>query len=146
MERRSEAPEVCRRSGALLGLIPFVFSTPLVGNWYYGGCQNVPSRLLPVTRLVSFLYSFICIIHAVRGRVEGLAAIRKRPSAVMAGQFAYFGALTVSLAAMVPMNVPGWMMALVAIYVAPVAATVATYAWLHRFDFATSTEKREDGR
>lgn len=133
-------------SGALLGLIPFVFSTPLVGNWYYGGCQNVPSRLLPVTRLVSFLYSFICIIHAVRGRVEGLAAIRKRPSAVMAGQFAYFGALTVSLAAMVPMNVPGWMMALVAIYVAPVAATVATYAWLHRFDFATSTEKREDGR
>lgn len=121
-------------SGALLGLIPFAFSTPIVGNWYYGGCQNVPSRLLPVTRLVSFLYSFICIIHAVRGRVEGLAAIRKRPSAVMAGQFAYFGALTVSLAAMVPMDVPGWTMALVAIYVAPVAATAATYAWLHRFD------------
>lgn len=130
-------------SGALLGLIPFAFSTSIVGNWYYGVCQNVPPRLLGVTRLASFLYSFICIIHAVRGRVEGLAAIRKRPSAVMAGQFAYFGALSLSLAAMLAMNVPGWTMALVAIYVAPIAATAATYGWLHRCDAAASTETAE---
>ena len=119
-------------AGALLGVIPLAFSTPLIGNWYYGGCQNVPPRILPTVRLVSFLYSFICIIHAVRGRVEGLAAIRRRPSAVMAGQFAYFGALTLALIAMLPMRIPGWAMAVMAIYVAPVAATVATYAWLHR--------------
>ena len=72
------------------------------------------------------------MIHAVRGRVEGLAALRKRPRAVMAGQVAYFCALVASLAAMLPMGVPGWTMALVSIYIAPVAAIGATYAWLAR--------------
>ena len=119
-------------AGLLLGIIPLAFSSPLIGNWYYGGCQNIPPRILGTTRFVSFLYSFICVIHAVRGRVEGLAALRKRPSAVMAGQFAYFGALVVVLAATLPMGLPGWAMAVTAIYIAPVAATVVTYAWLKR--------------
>ena len=114
-------------AGAILGLIPMAFSTPLIGNWYYGGCQNIPPRILSTTRLVSFLYSFICIIHAVRGRVEGLAALRKRPSAVMSGQIAYCGTLVASLAIMLPFGVPGWAMALISIYVAPIAATAATY-------------------
>ena len=117
-------------AGLLLGIIPLVFATPLIGNWYYGGCQNIPPRILGTTRFVSFLYSFICVIHAVRGRVEGLAALHKRPSAVMAGQFAYFGALVAVLSVTLPTGLPGWAMAVTAIYVAPVAATVATYAWL----------------
>ena len=117
-------------AGLILGIIPLVFSTPQVGNWYYGGCQNIPPRILGTTRLVSFLYSFICVIHAVRGRVEGLAALRKRPSAVMAGQFAYLGTLVAVLAVTLPLGLPGWAMAVTAIYIAPVAATVAVYAWL----------------
>ena len=120
-------------AGALLGLIPLAFSTPPIGDWYYGGCQNIPPRILGTTRLVSFLYSFICMIHAVRGRVEGLAALRKRPRAVMTGQIAYFLALVASLAAMLPLGVPGWTMALISIYVAPVAAICATYATLWKY-------------
>ena len=118
--------------GLLLGIIPLVFATPLIGGWYYGGCQNIPPRILGTTRFVSFLYSFICVIHAVRGRVEGLAAIRKRPSAVMAGQVGYFVALVIVLALTLPLGIPGWAMAVIAIYVAPVAATAATYAGLGR--------------
>ena len=117
-------------AGLLLGVIPLAFATPLIGNWYYGGCQNIPARILGTTRLVSLIYTFICVIHAVRGRVEGLAALRKRPSAVMAGQVGYFGALMISLAITLPLGVPGWAMAVTAIYVAPVVATIATYGWL----------------
>ena len=116
--------------GALLGIIPLVFSLPALGNWYYGTCQNIPPRILDTTRLVSFLYSFICIIHTVRGRVEGLAALKKCPNAVMAGQFAYFFALVLTLAVTLPTGMPGWGMSVLAIYVAPVAATVITYVWL----------------
>ena len=118
-------------SGVILGLIPLAFSTSFIGGWYYGECQNIPARILGTTRLASFLYSFICIIHAVRGRVEGLAALGKRPSAVMAGQVAYFCGLVASLAAMLPFGIPGWTMALVSIYIAPVCATAATYASLN---------------
>ena len=117
-------------AGLLLGILPLAFATPFIGNWYYGGCQNIPPRILGTTRLVSFLYMFICVIHAVRGRVEGLAALRKQPSAVMAGQVAYFVALVVVLAVTLPMGIPGWTMAVVSIYVAPIAATAATYAGL----------------
>ena len=117
-------------AGLLLGVVPFLFSLPSIGGWYYGKCQNIPLRILDTTRFVSFLYSFICVIHTVRGRVEGLAALKKCPSAVMAGQFAYFFALVVVLAIMLPIGVPGWAMSVSAIYTAPVVATAATYAWL----------------
>ena len=117
-------------AGLLLGIIPFLFSLPSIGNWYYGKCQNVPPHILDTTRFVSFLYSFICMIHTVRGRVEGLAALNKCPSAVMAGQFAYFFALVAVLAVTLPMGIPGWAMSVSAIYTAPVMATAATYAWL----------------
>ena len=117
-------------AGLLLGVIPLAFSTPLIGNWYYGCCQNIHPRILGTTRLVSFIYSFICVIHAVRGRVEGLAALRKRPAAVMAGQVGYFVALVLTLAVTLPLGVPGWAMAVIAIYVAPVVATLAIYGWL----------------
>ena len=117
-------------AGLLLGVIPFLFSLPSIGNWYYGTCQNIPPHILDTTRFVSFLYSFICMIHTVRGRVEGLAALNKCPSAVMAGQFAYFFALVAVLAVTLPMGIPGWAMSVSAIYTAPVMATAATYAWL----------------
>ena len=117
-------------AGAVLGLGPLLFSTPAVGNWYFGTYQNVPQRILGTTRLAIGIYSAICMIHAVRGRAEGLAALRKRPSAVFAGQVAYTAALFATLAALMPFGVPGWAMAVSAIFVAPTVATAAIYATL----------------
>ena len=117
-------------AGALLGLGPLLFSTPTVGNWYFGVYQNVPPRILCTVRLAIFIYSFICIIHAVRGRVEGLAALQKCPSAILSGQVAYTAALFMTLAVMLPLGVPGWTMAVTAIFVAPAVATAAMYVAL----------------
>ena len=117
-------------AGAVLGLVPMLFATPLVGDWYFGVYQNVPPRILGTTRLAIGIYSFICMIHAVRGRVEGLAALRKCPSAIMAGQIAYTVGLFTTLAILLPLGVAGWAMAVSAIFVAPVVATAAMYAML----------------
>ena len=116
-------------TGLLLGLVPFAFSLPGIGDWYYGRCQNIPPQILATARLASLLYSLICVIHTVRGLVEGIAALKKRPSAVMAGQIAYFASLVAVLAATLPTGMPGWAMAVLAIYIAPIAATAATYAF-----------------
>lgn len=118
-------------SGMVLGVLPFVLSLPGIGDWYYGQCQNVPPRILKTARLVSLMYSCICVIHAVRGRVEGLAALFKRPQAVMCGQITYTIALVAVLATLLPLGVPGYLMAVSAIYVAPIASTCAVYAALH---------------
>jgi len=111
-------------AGALLGLVPFAFSLPPLGDWYFGVYQNVPERLLATTRLAIGLYSGICMIHAVRGCFEGLAARNRRPRLVMAGQVAYTLTIFVSLATLLLCGVPGWLMAVSAITLAPAAALV----------------------
>ena len=119
-------------SGLLLGIIPFVFATPLVGNWYFGVFQNVPSRILPTARLACGIYAFICVIHAVRARLEGIAAARKRPKALMAGQIAYTVSLFLVCAILLPLGVPGWAMAVTAIFVAPVCVATTIGVALRR--------------
>ena len=118
-------------AGLCLGIIPFVFSLPFVGNWYFGHYQNVPDRILDTARLAIGIYSFICMIHAVRGRIEGIAAARKRPKAVMAGQIFYTVGLFTTCAILLPLGCAGWAIAVSAIFVAPVCATIAIYISLH---------------
>jgi len=114
-------------AGAALGVVPLVFSTSLLGNWYFGVYQNVPPRILGTARLAIFIYSFICIIHAVRGRIEGIAAFRKCPSAIMCGQIAYTTGLFATCAVLLPLGLPGWLIAVSAIFIAPICTTIAVY-------------------
>ena len=121
-------------AGAVLGLIPLAFSLPSLGNWYFGVYQNVPPRILDTTRLAIGIYSMICLIQAVRGRAEGLAAARKKPKSVMAGQIAYTGGLFCTCAALLPTGCAGWVVAISAIFFAPVCAILAIYATLGKND------------
>ena len=117
-------------SGAVLGIIPLIFSTPIVGNWYFGVFQNVPERILGTTRLAIGIYSAIAIIQAVRSRIEGIAAANKCPKAVMAGQIAYTIALVIVCAIMVPFGFAGWQVAVTSIFIAPICVTATVYAIL----------------
>ena len=119
-------------AGIVLGFVPLLFTLPSIGDLYFGGFQNVPERLRGTVRFVSGLYVFINVIQAIRGRVEGLAALAKKPYAVMAGQIAYTLALFTVLLSLLMLDVAGWKMAVCAIYFAPIAATVAVYAVLMR--------------
>ena len=117
-------------TGLLLGVIPLAFSMPVVGDWYFGVFQNVPDRILGTARLAIGIYSLICVIHAVRARIEGIAAARRCPRAVMWGQIAYTVSLFVTCATLLPLGCPGWVIAITAIFVAPVCVTAAVYASL----------------
>ncbi len=117
-------------AGAALGFIPFLFSLPAVGDWYFGSFQNVPPRILRTTELAIGIYAFIPVVHAVRARIEGVAAARRRPSAIMAGQIAYSTSLLLVCAVLLPLGCPGWAMAITAIFVAPVCVCATIYAAL----------------
>ena len=117
-------------AGAALGIIPFLFSLPHLGGWYFGTYQNVPPRILGTARLAVGIYSLICLIQVVRGRIEGIAAVRKRPDAVMAGQIGYTLALLATLSLLRPFGMPGWVMAVAAIFVSPAIAATSAYAAL----------------
>ena len=117
-------------AGAVLGVVPFLFSMPWLGDWYFGHYQNVPERLLGTAELAIGIYSLIAMLQAVRGRIEGIAAARRRPQAVMAGQIAYTVSLLVTCAILLPLGCTGWKMAVTAIFVAPVCTIAAIYAVL----------------
>ncbi len=117
-------------AGLLLGIVPLAFSTPLIGGWYFGTYQNVPPRIVGTARLAIGIYSLIAVIQAVRARVEGLAALAKRPKAIMAGQIAYTASLFTVCSILLPMGVPGWAMAVTAIFIAPICVTATIYAML----------------
>ena len=117
-------------AGLLLGVVPLAFSTPWLGGWYFGTYQNVPPRIVGTARLAIGIYSLIAVIHAVRARVEGLAALAKRPKAIMAGQIAYTASLFTVCSILLPMGVPGWAMAVTAIFIAPICVTATIYAVL----------------
>ena len=119
-------------AGLLLGVIPLAFATPWLGDWYFGVFQNVPARILPTAKLAIAIYSLICVIHAVRARIEGIASAMKRPGAVMFGQIAYTASLFAVCAVMLPLGCAGWSIAITAIFVAPVCVTVVIYATLAR--------------
>ena len=72
----------------------------------------------------------IAVIQAVRARVEGLAALAKRPKAIMAGQIAYTASLFMVCSILLPMGVPGWAMAVTAISIAPICVIATIYAVL----------------
>ena len=119
-------------AGGLLGIVLLAFATPWLGNLYFGSYQNVPARLLGTVRLAIALYAVEGAIQAVRGRLEGLAASLKRPKAIMAGQIAHTLALFLVLALLLPLGVPGWVMAVSAVLLAPVGAAVTVGAFIRR--------------
>lgn len=119
-------------TGLALGLIPLAFASSCLGNWYFGVYQNVPSRILGTVRLAVGIYALIAVVQAVRGRIEGIAAFRKNPKAVMAGQIAYTFGLFSTCAVLLPLGCAGWTIAVTAIFVAPVCTTITIYLMLAR--------------
>lgn len=118
-------------AGAVLGALLLSFCTPALANWYFGAYQNVKPEHLDLARGAVACYCAWPIFQAIRARVEGLAAVRKQPSAVMAGQITYLVALTVALAATLALGVAGWKMSVIAINTATLATITAVYTALH---------------
>ena len=77
-------------AGAGFGAILFALS--LCGpftRWYFCVFQKIPPESLGFAAMAVRVGAFISVLFALRGFVEGVAAVRLRPRAVLAGQAAY---------------------------------------------------------
>lgn len=119
-------------AGAILGAALVVFSLPGISTLYFGGYQNVAAADIGMAREAIALYALWPILLAIRARVEGIAAYRRRPRAVMVGQITYLAALVLALAITLALGVPGYRMSIIAIYFATFSTTLAIYAALRR--------------
>lgn len=119
-------------AGLVLGLVLILFSTPFVGYFYFEKFQHLSHEVTKTARLAVGIYSVICVIQAVRARIEGIAAARKRSDIVMKGQIAYTVSLLIVCSILLPLGCSGWAMAVTAIICAPLAVTGVVYAELSR--------------
>jgi len=77
-------------AGAALGAILLAVSnvTPFA-HWYLCVFQKIPPESLGLASAAVTAGAFVTILYGLRGFVEGLAAVRLAPRAVLAGQLAY---------------------------------------------------------
>jgi hypothetical protein len=112
-------------AGILLAVFPLVGQIPAVAEWYFGTIQNVPACDIPLAVRAMLLVSVLPIIQSLRGHAEGLAAWRKRPNAILAGQAMNLASLVCALFISLNLGVPGYLMGVIAILVA-VTMTLVT--------------------
>lgn len=112
-------------SGGLLSLFPLVGQIPAVAAWYFGSVQNLPAADIPLAMRAMLLVTALPVLQSLRGHAEGLAAWRRRPNAILAGQATNLASLVCTLFIAQSLGVPGYLMGVVAILVA-VTMTLVT--------------------
>ncbi len=111
-------------SGACLSLVLLLVQIPWVSRWYFCDVQNLQAWQVPLARQALWLAMLFPVLQAIRGHAEGLAAFRRRPNAVLAGQAVFFGVLVAVLVGLFQLRVSGYLMGITALC----AASAATFA------------------
>ena len=112
-------------AGLVLGFFLLLPALPGIADWYFHTVQSIPQENIGKARITMLVYAIWPVLQTLRGNAEGVAAVRKRPSAVLSGQIAYLGTLVAVLAATLHLGMPGWLMGVTAIIMATIATTVA---------------------
>lgn len=109
-------------AGLTLAGVVLLLQIPAVSRWYFGSVQNLIPEHIVLAKRVMLVAVLIPILQALRGHAEGLAACRKRPNAILAGQAVYLAALTVTLFILFYAHTPGYLIGIAAITIAIAAA------------------------
>lgn len=111
-------------SGLCLALPLLVMQLPILAEWYFCNVQNLPLEHVPLARNALWIALGLPLFQAIRGHAEGVAALRKRPNAVLAGQAVFFGVLVAVLVMLFHLKVAGYLMGLVSLSAAAIAAFI----------------------
>lgn len=84
--------------GAVFSAVTLVGQIPFLATWYFGYVQNLASDLIPAASRAMLVAMPIPLLQALRGQAEGLAAVRRRPNAILTGQALYLATLVCVLA------------------------------------------------
>jgi hypothetical protein len=114
----------CVAGLALAGVL-LLGQIPLLATGYFGMIQNLPAADIPLAMQVMLVACILPVLQTLRGHAEGLAAWRKRPNAILAGQAVYLASLVCALFFFLTFGVPGHLMGVWGIAIA-VAATFLT--------------------
>ena len=80
-------------AGAVLAMVSLLLQIPAVADWYFGSVQNLSAAEIPLAMRTMLIIGIFPLVISVKSYSEGLAAVRMRPSSILADQIAYLAAL-----------------------------------------------------
>ena len=136
-KRRVATFAVC--AGLLLSSCSIFMQIPQVAQWYFGNVQNLPPEHVALAQNAMLLIGLLPLVQSLRGHAEGLAAIKRRPNAILAGQAVYLATMVLALFVLLSTGaLPGYLMGAAAIHLAAFMALVTVRAGLVWGEFEDS--------
>jgi hypothetical protein len=126
-------------AGTVLGIIPLLFCVPGPSYFYYVKLQNLDPALLRLVRLTAVALAIYPVAVALRAYSEGLAAARRRPITILAGQSAFLGALAIASLICLALGMPGN-------YIGPSALIIANLVTAAIIQLSLQWEREQPGK
>ena len=109
------------RAGTIVSFVPLVFLLPALSHWYYVSLQRLPPADLPLVYVAVLLLVGFPFTSGLRAHWEGLAALARRTSTILAGNIAFVAALAITAPTCLALKVPGNVIGPIALVVSNLA-------------------------
>ena len=118
-------------AGLMLSSCSLFMQIPQVAQWYFGKIQNLPPEHVALAKNAMLLIGLLPLVQSLRGHADGLAALKRRPNAILSGQAVYLATMVLSLQALLSTKaLTGYLMGAAAIHLAALMALVTVHAGL----------------
>jgi len=109
------------RASAIVSFVPLVFLLPRLSQWYYVSLQNLNVADLPLVYACALFLVGVPFTSGLRAHWEGLAALSRRTSSILAGNTAFVASLAITAPAALALKLSGHLIGPLALIVANLA-------------------------
>jgi hypothetical protein len=109
------------RAGVIVSFVPLVFLLPALSHWYYVSLQRLAPADLSLVTVSALLLVGYPFTSGLRAHWEGLAALARRTSTILAGNIAFVAALAITAPTCLALKVSGNMIGPIALVVSNLA-------------------------
>jgi hypothetical protein len=109
------------RAGAIVSFVPLVFLLPALSHWYYVSLQRLAPADLSLVTVSALLLVGYPFTSGLRAHWEGLAALARRTSTILAGNIAFVAALAITAPTCLALKVSGNMIGPIALVISNLA-------------------------
>lgn len=106
------------RAGAIVSFIPLLFLLPWLSHWYYVSVQRLDPADLPLVCGSALLLVGFPFTAGLRAHREGLAALSRKTSSILAGNIAFVAALALTAPTCLALKVSGHLIGPIVLIVA----------------------------
>lgn len=119
-------------AGAVIGLLPLLFTLPGLAEFYYIRLQNLAPGDLWVVRITAFALAVFPLGVAIRAQGEGLAGFARKPLTIIAGQASYLTTIVLFGSMALWMGVSGNLIGPISLFFSNLASTSTVRLLLNR--------------